>query len=398
MPNFPVKFINNNMRGAPQISGAPGTWIAALDAFLLTGFGTVTALSVTVSGGIATATVNAGSSFDPYAVVLVAGATPDVLNGEQRVLTATNTGITWATTAPDGPATGTITIKVAPMGGWEKVFSATNKAAYRSTDVSGSRSYLYVDDTGTTAARVRSYEGMTDISTGIGPFPSDALISGGGYQPKSVSANSNPVRYDFFADGRTVYWAIAPGSANGASYMNAPLRGFGDMLPLRPGGDAYAVALSCRNSADPNNYLEDSVFGSSSNSSNAGIFMPRAISGLGGAVRVTGKGYASASNATSGRDSSLGAFPSSVDGELKYTKQFLGASYSPTDNTPRAEVPGVLVIPQSGVAATIGPRDMLDGTGLMAGRKLMALLVDTAATAAATNCGVYVVDITGPWR
>ena len=37
-------------------------------------------------GGIATATLNAGDTFAEYCVVQVAGATPDALNGEARVL------------------------------------------------------------------------------------------------------------------------------------------------------------------------------------------------------------------------------------------------------------------------------------------------------------------------
>ena len=60
MATFPVKYINNNMRGAPQLPGTAGTLIAVLDAFLITGFGQVTALSVTVAGGIATASLQSG--------------------------------------------------------------------------------------------------------------------------------------------------------------------------------------------------------------------------------------------------------------------------------------------------------------------------------------------------
>lgn len=69
-----VKWIRNDMRGAPVINGnTPGCLIAALDALLVTGWGTTTALSVSVSGGIATATVNAGSSFAEHAVVRLMG-------------------------------------------------------------------------------------------------------------------------------------------------------------------------------------------------------------------------------------------------------------------------------------------------------------------------------------
>ena len=100
MATYPVKYIHNAMRGAPQLSGTAGTLIAVLDAFLLTGFGQVTALSVNVAGGIATATLQSGQSFDKDCIVLVEGATPAALNGEARVISTSSTSITWATTAP----------------------------------------------------------------------------------------------------------------------------------------------------------------------------------------------------------------------------------------------------------------------------------------------------------
>ncbi len=118
MTSTAVKWIRHDMRGAPEIKGnAPGALIAALKALLVTGWGSTTALSVSVEAGIATATVTAGSSFTEHAVVLVAGATPAALNGEARVLTASNTQITFATTAPDGLATGTTPSKTPRQAG-----------------------------------------------------------------------------------------------------------------------------------------------------------------------------------------------------------------------------------------------------------------------------------------
>ena len=67
---YPVKYIHSGMRGAPVLSGTPGALIGVLDAFLLTGFGMVTAQRVTVSGGVATAHVQSGQSFDAGTVIL----------------------------------------------------------------------------------------------------------------------------------------------------------------------------------------------------------------------------------------------------------------------------------------------------------------------------------------
>ena len=386
---YPVKWINNAMRGAPQISGTAGSLLAAIDAFLLTGFGVTTAVNVTVANGIATANLQAGQSFDKNVIVLVDGATPAELNGEARVLTSSSSQITWATTAAAGVATGTITIKVAPVGGWAKVFAGTNKAVYQSTDVQGSRFFLRVDDSGTTAARVRGFESMTDVDTGTGPFPTDAQISGGGYLIKSSQASAVGVRYDFFADSRFVGLAIGAGIPSAAAYTASPMRGFGDMVALRPSGDVFAVGLSANEKAT-SPYGAGSVDGVRSGVD--AIYLSRSVTGLGGAQAAGSLAYVGAST-LSGSGATLGAFPSLIDGELKVSRRYVDAG---DGATPRANVPGVLHIPQSGAISSIAPRDTLDGTGEFAGRVLVAL--GTVVGGFNAPNGLYLVDITGPWR
>lgn len=396
MATYPVKYINNAMRGAPQLSGTVGTLIAVLDAFLITGFGLVAAVSVNVSAGVATATLQAGQSFDKDCIVWVDGATPSALNGEARVLSTSSTSITWATTAPDGTATGTITIKVAPVGQWEKKFSGTNKAVYRSTDPQASGFCWCVDDTETTTARVRGYESMSDVDTGTGPFPTDAQISGGGYQIKSIQATGVAVRYDLIADSRTILVGIGAAFPQTTIATTAPLRGFGDMVPLRASGDGFAVAISCTGTSSVSSAPEygSGTFDFASNNNNA-IFIARPVSGIGSSVRTSTSPYAGRKDARSGEDSALGAFPSAVDGELKYSQRFVMAGSA--DETPRANVPGVLHIPQTGVIGNMASRDILLGSGALAGRNLLALgLTNTVPPSAPT--GIVLVDITGPWR
>lgn len=393
--SFPVKYVNNAMRGAPQISGTPGTYLNAMRAFLITGFGQVTAISVTVADGIATAALQAGQSFDPYCVVLIEGATPAALNGEARVLASSGSSINWATTAPDGVATGSIKIKVAPVGGWEESFAGTvaNVGVFRSLDPQASGFFVRIDDTGALDARVVGYETMADASTGTGAFPSPAQLSGGGFCFKSNIANASAVRYDFFADSRLWLSAVAAGSSASTANISAPLRGFGDLLALRPGGDTYSCALSCVNAAGSNSgYFHGSFDGA--NSSGGAIFMPRAPSGMGGSVQVGSKPYVGSVNGVSGQDSTLGSFPSSVDGELKCTNRYV---HSGDGSTPRCDIPGVAYVPQMGLWGSIAPRDILIGTGLLAGRRLLAIPTSSGgANQAAT--GIVLVDTTGPWR
>lgn len=392
MATFPVKYIHSAMRGAPALSGTAGTLIAVLDAFLITGFGQVAAVSVNVAGGIATATLQAGQSFDKDCIVLVEGATPAALNGEARVLTASNTSITWATTAPNGAATGSITIKVAPVGQWEKKFSDTNKAVYRSTDPQGAGFCYRVDDSGATHARLRGYESMTDVDTGSGPFPTVAQIGGdGGYWQKSYASGSTPVGYVLAADSRAVLACLSAGLAYNPTSTGVSVRGFGDMLALSPSGDPWSAALS----VTENNSTFHSGGFEFPFSGNSGVYMPRDVSGLGGAVLTTSDGYVGTDFRTSGDDPKLGAFPSVVDGGLAYSHRYLACSTS--NKAPRANVPGVLYIPQTGVLNLIKHRGTIAGSGEFAGRTLLALESVMGQSYQAPQ-GVVLLDITGPWR
>lgn len=388
-----VKRIESTQRGAPTLNGTAGTLLAVLEALFVTGWGPTTALSVNVSGGIATATLTPGETFDRDSVVLVAGATPSALNGEARVLTTSNSSITWATTAPDGAATGTITIRYAPQTSWSKVFAATNKAAFRSTHVQSNGHYLRIDDTGTTTARVRGYESMTDVDTGVGPFPTDALMSGGGYQWKSQSASATAVKYRIYCDERFIVFAVAAGSVNGAQYTIASPFGFGDPMALAPSGDAWSTVLSVGGSTIAS--AGNSNFAAGVDGSSMGLISaPRALSGLGGAVMVNPRAFVS-SGGGSGADTMLGLVPSEVDGQVKYSRMFVRDAG--TNKAPRAVIPGVLYVPQSNSAAVLVDGDRLAGAGDFAGRQLQ-VVAGPGSQYNLTTTAVYLVDITGPWR
>lgn len=388
-----VKHIHSGMRGAPVINNTAGTLIAALDAFFLTGWGITTALSVTVASGIATASITPGETFDRDAVILVEGATPAEINGEARVITTSNSEITWATTAADGVATGSITIKYAPQAGWSKVYAGTNKAVYRSNHVQSAGHYLRVDDTDLMFSRVRGYESMSDVDTGDGPFPTDAQMSGGAYWWKSVAAGAGGVIYRIFADERTVLAAISVASVYNVTNLAAPLRGFGDPIALSPSGDAWASFLS--GNGDAWTTATRGALDSQVSSNVSGLCcMARAISGLGNSVLVNTRAFSGVEEMLSGADSWLGTLPSDVDGQIKTARIMLRETAAV--NGPRAVVPGVYYVPQNGAIDLLGDGDMLDGAGDLSGRRLMVIHTGTSYTSPAT--GAYLVDISGPWR
>ena len=391
---YPVKWITSGMRGAPVVSGTPGAFIGALDAFLLTGWGTATAITVTVSGGVGTATFNEGTFFADYAVVLIAGATPAGLNGEARVLSHTNNSITFETDAPDGTATGTITIKYAPVGGWEKKYSGTNLAVYKSTDVQAHGRHWRVDDTGTTAARIVEYETMTDVNTGSGPSPTAAYISGGGYVHKSTAVSAAAARYAMAADSRTVLLALEPGTATVAANRVANIRGFGDAIATAPAGDSWASFVSLCGSSSTSNFSGGSLSGGTASSTGGFSALSRSYTGLGSSVIAEVVPMSGTPAQTSGGDVFMGAAPSAVDGQIKLSRVFFreqGAS-----NPPRAIVPGALYVPQSGLASFVAGGDIAAGAGDWAGRQLMA--VGCGSGSGGVPIGAAFIDITGPWR
>ena len=392
---YPVKWITSTMRGAPPVSGTPGTLIAALDAFLLTGWGTATAISVSVSGGVGTAMFAEGVFFEEQSIVLFGNVTtPAALNGEARVLSRTNNSITFETNAPDGVATtgSSITVRYAPVGNWAKPFLGTNLAAYRSTDVQASGHYLRVDDTGTMTARMVGYEAMTDINTGTGPYPTAAVIPGGGTFQKSTAANATAARYMFAADSRLMLWCMEPGTVSSAANRVSNVRGFGEGLALAPAGDPWATFLSCPVSTG--SYATGALSGGGESSTAGFTACARGFSGLGAAVYLTAAPFTGAVTGISGSDTTLGSSLSPVDGKVRLSRLYLRTTAN--QDAPRAIVPGVAYVPHGGMTSLCAPGDVLLGSGEWAGRRMMA--VGTSSGAIAVPQGIAFVDITGPWR
>jgi hypothetical protein len=201
MPNVKTKYFNNTMAGAPVLSGTAGALIAVLDACLVNGFNLLTLDSLVVASDVATGT-KAGHAFVVNQVVLVAGASPAGLNGEWRVTSVTSNTVQFATTGiSDQTATGTITIKAAPSG-FEKQFSGTNLAVYRSGNVLASRIPIKVDDTATLSASVQLAEGYTDIST-----PVNAIVTQYFKKSNATSAAARP--WVLVADDKTAYLFVS---------------------------------------------------------------------------------------------------------------------------------------------------------------------------------------------
>lgn len=379
-----VKHFHSGMVGAPVLSGTAGAMIAVLDACLLTGFGLQTVTTLVVSGGVATLTVPTTPSAQVGTVVLVAGATPAGLNGEQRVTAVAGNSISFATALADGTATGTITVKLAPAG-WAKLFAGTNLAAYKPTDPSATGCVLRVDDTATTTCRVRGFESMSDVSTGLGLFPTDAQFSGGMYWGKSNTANTTARPWWVYADGRTFYILALVN-------LSAPLFGFGDILSNKS-GDAY----SCFLTGDASNITSNVGgvgpclgYGAEATGS---LYLPRSHTGIGGSVQARKRGALNTAPGYTGSstyNSDGLVYPNGPDNALVVTPVHVIAASSL-----RGTLPGLLHTPLQ-VGASFNTADQVMGTGPYSGRKLHALR--TGAPASSAVYGTAFMDATGPWR
>jgi hypothetical protein len=220
-------------------------------------------------------------------------------------------------------------------------------------------------------------------------------MSGGGYWSKSVNASAATVNWSLHGDGRIFYLNVQPGSSNALVNQICSGKVFGDVIPTKPGGDPYACCLNYAQTATIGNQT-DGAFGASGDFKFA---MPRDFTGLGssvmyGAWTLTGNG------GVSGLANALGSFPSPIDGGLWLCKKFL---YTSILSSPRAIFPGLLNVVQSGVWNSFKQGDSVPGSGIYAGKNLMAATTSdnsTAFTTASTaaNTGIIFFDVTGPWR
>lgn len=388
-----TKSFSSAMAGAPVLSGTAGALIALLDAVLVNGFGLVTVTALSVTGGIATATVSAGHSFAIDSVGQIAGATPAGLNGEKRILSIAANSFTFdATGVAAGAATGAMSAKVAPAG-WTKAFSGTNLAAYKSLSVEGTGFYLRVDDTGTATARVRSYETMSDINTGTGLFPTVVQWAGSGlWWSKSAAASAAARPWQLVADDRGFFYFPKPSDTLYESQGNY----FGDFLSLKS-NDPYACLLRgnfADRSASPGSSSGDDLVYADSSKAYDGMFVARAANTLGGALNIYSAPVL---------DTGAGATVNHISGAVGYSYPAL------TDNglmlTPvllhnasgiRGYLPGIRYSPQV-VNAAFNTGDVVAGSGDMAGRKVLAIRLGNLITVPG-QCGTVFLEHTSDWR
>ena len=374
--------------GAPVLSGTAGALRTLLKACLVDGFGAGAVATLTVSAGVATATYAGAHPFKVGYVAQFAGATPAGLNGNKVILSATGTSVTFAAPGvPDGAATGTITSKAAPAG-WQELFAGalTNVIALKPSVVEATGCVLRVDDTGTINARVRAYEAMSDISTGVGMTPLESQAAGGLWWPKSGAANATARPWILVADARGFYLAVAPAGGDRYTLLFA-----GDIASLKS-GDAYGYLLT-GNQADQTSAssVPDGCVGYSHRSARTGAYLVRSFTAIGQSTatqRLGAHHNGSTADVYAGTAGySLGAYPNGANNGLLTGALELHAAGL------RGTLPGLLH-PVQDCGTSFATGATVDGTDDLAGRRLLA--IRTGPPAGGT-VGTVFIDTTGNW-
>lgn len=177
MKTYPVKSFSESMQGAGQTGDSDaGAMIAILKACLVDGFGALSPDSIVWDETelLAKASFSGGHAYEKDSVIACSGSVVADYNGEHRIIKATSTVIWFELdTVPVAPASGSLEIKIAPLG-WEITHNngTDDILIFRPTGNLGNVS-LRIDNTGYSGwsgsyarlMKVAMVENVTDIDT-----------------------------------------------------------------------------------------------------------------------------------------------------------------------------------------------------------------------------------------
>jgi len=388
-----VKFFRSTDYGAPQLYGNAGYLIGVLDACLVNGYGVQAISTLTHDNNIVTAVTSVAHGISQYSRQTISGANESGYNGEFVVNIIDTYSFYYTTSGISvSPATGTLSTK-SESAGWTKPFSGTNLAAYR--PAAGPRHFLRIDDTVTMASRCIGYENMTAVSTGTGPFPTSAQVTGGLYWQKTNVADAISSRsWIIIADDRTMYMWVQYAVSN--NYDGFSMTGFGEFTSYKS-GDAYNTFISANTGASSYQhmyfmYLNNTISAILNNALFA-FYVARPHTQIGSSVACGKLGDYSKSTQNSMGSATVGnlPYPHPVDGGLHMCAVYIGEG---AGTAAQAIVRGYM----RGIwnplhAMPLNDEDIFDGNGDLAGKKFIAL----NGCGTQTNLSQCMFDISLTW-
>jgi hypothetical protein len=375
--------------GAPALNNAAGSLIALLDTLLITGFNTKAVTSISVASGVATAVIS-GHGYETGKTILVSGATPSGLNGNQVVASVVDANtVTFAVSGvADGGATGTITAKRAPLG-WVKAFAGTNTAVYSRPESGTTTMLLRVDDTGTgvassTAARAVMVETAAGVDSYTAAAPTTAQQSGGVWISKGANSTT-PKAWCAFGDGRTLYLFTDGAAYTLSSYGGLHAFAFGDVSTWRA-GDAYHCMIMGGATLDTHYFNRSTDAPGNSD----GLYLSRLSNQIGASVALTLQGratgaYSGAANAAAG-----GVYPSPVDNGMPVERAVLVRESNSGSGHPYRGLARGLAMPLAQIPTTMH----LQSVSNLVGTTDTFVLVAMTSTAAV---GAVMFNVTSDW-
>ena len=310
----------------PQMAGTVGYMISILDAFLVTGFNSKNVSSISVTSNVATVTTSAAHGYEIGNIIGFSGANESIFNDEFEIISIpSTTTFTFSVTTGLTSATGTITCKISPLG-WEKTYTGTNKAVYRSLDVTTNQLYLRVDDSVAQYATVTMYETMTDVDNGTG-------ASTPIYWKKSSTANTTSMPWYAIGNKKVFYFF----SDWHASLTLQPAGYCFGWFPSLKSGDGYNTMLIGYTSTALNNTYQYNDFAKiGSSAETEGQVIARSYSQLSSSIlfyKLAGIG----SHLAMGYDSAF-PYPNYADNGIHLFPIYI---YESNNNIIRGRMPGL---------------------------------------------------------
>ena len=404
MVDASVKVLHWQMAGAPALNGATtGSRIDFFKKIFNEGWGSVNATGVTVANGICTMTFGAAPAIYADSVARVAGCTDVLLNGDQRILSRTETTLSFKTTAANSSQTTGASAMFAPLG-WDRPFASTaSQVAFRSPAASGSNNFVCFTDNATNYIRAQGFENMTALTSGSQAYPTDGQISQyGTYWHMQYTAAGTNIPWILIGDDRGFYFMVATYFQQGATYTNFTAYNFTDLLPLRA-GDNRAAYISGHNTTT---FSAAGVNDGLLTRSQGYGWLARPNTSVGSAVPamvVSSSNNLAASTLWSGSNNAgFGNYPNLADNSLQLADFIVIENPAvAASQCHRGLLPGVAFASQP-VNNSFNTFDVVPGvsTGPYANRKVMAVKVESPQypSSSPNSPGVTFFDVTGPWR
>ncbi|MBS0453958.1 MAG: hypothetical protein JSS14_21870 [Proteobacteria bacterium] len=358
--------------------------------------------TIVVSGGVATVSWSGSHSCLPDTVIEVAGVTGGMtnatdMNGEQKVVSKASTSCTFACpTVSNGTATGTITIKMAGLG-YQTQFTGTNKAVYKLIHPASTGFALRFDDTNALYMRVRGGESFTDVDTHVNPFPTDAMISGGGYMPKTNAAMATAVPWEIIGDARGFFLCIPVLLSSSSTYLLRTVTYFGD-LTFTAAGDAAACVVAAGNSTSGStSQAQIDLTLSVSYATYNNYAVARSYTQLAGSIMLGRFGAHTWFNTSvfSGSANTMTKVPNANDGVLPLVP-LIAVENTAAGLLNRARFPGIQHI-EGDIGYGYNTGDTFTGSGPFTGKKLYVVRGGNTGAPGGSG-GTVLIDVTGPWR